>query len=100
MSNHNSILDTLQQMKTLPSIIFISETRVKDTDTDHQLSQIIIPGFTLVLNNSLTNAGGTAIYVSELISYSERTDINFVNGCSIPIEQRREHSLYNSSVCG
>ena len=76
-SNHDAILNTLQQFKTLPCLIFISETRVKDTHTDQQLSQIIIPGFSSLFHNSSTNAGGTAIYVSDLISFNVRKDINF-----------------------
>ena len=72
-----------------PSIIFISETRVHDEKEVFQKSQIKIPGYTFVLDNSSTNAGGTAIYVSNILKYKERKDIIFnypnVEACFVEI---------------
>ena len=67
----------ISELTKLPSIIFISETRVQDEKEKFQKPQIKIPGFTLVLNNSKTNAGGTAIYVSDDLKFKERDDIIF-----------------------
>ena len=49
-------------IEKLPSLIFISETRTHDDKENIQKDQIQIPGFELILENSPTNAGGTAIY--------------------------------------
>ena len=72
-----------------PSIIFISETRVHDEKEQFQKPQIEIPGYTFVLDNSPTNAGGTAIYVTDGLVYKERDDIIFnypnVETCFIEI---------------
>ena len=79
----------ISELSKLPSIIFISETRVKDEKEKFQKTQIKIPGYTLVLDNSKTNAGGTAVYVSNGLQYNERKDIIFnypnVESCFIEI---------------
>ena len=79
----------ISELSKLPSIIFISETRVKDEKEKFQKTQIKIPGYTFVLDNSKTNAGGTAIYVSDDLKFKERDDIIFnypnVEACFVEI---------------
>ena len=79
----------MAEFSKLPSIIFISETRVHDDKEEFQKSQIKIPDYTFVLDNSPTNAGGTAIYVSNELKFQERDDIIFnypnVETCFIEI---------------
>ena len=85
----DSITDLITELSKEPSIIFISETRVHDDKESFQKSQIKIPGYTFVLDNSPTNAGGTAIYVSDGLQFKERDDIIFnypnVEACFIEI---------------
>ena len=66
---YDSIIDFLAQLKETPSIIFISETRVQDSKENIQLPQIRMKGYQLVLANSPTNAGGTAIYVNNDLKF-------------------------------
>ena len=86
----NSITDMIAGLEKSPSIIFISETRVHDDKEEFQLNQIQIPGYKLALDNSSTNAGGTAIYISDELKFNERNDIkfNFPNceACFVDIE--------------
>ena len=73
----NSIKNMIASLDKLPSIIFISETRVHDDKEIFQRDQIHLEGYQLVLDNSPTSAGGTAIYSSNELVCNERTDIKF-----------------------
>ena len=89
--NYDSIVDTLAELKKHPSIIFVTETKLHDSKIDTQKDQIIIEGYsTPLLNNSPTNAGGTAIYVSNNLTSIERRDIKFnypdCEACFVEIE--------------
>ena len=75
--NVNAIIDMISTLQKLPSIIFISETKIQDDKENFQKDQIIIPGYKFVLDNSPTNAGGTAIYVSDDLVWNKRGDIKF-----------------------
>ena len=85
----DNIIAMMAEFSKLPSIIFISETRVHDDKEEFQKTQIKIPGYTFVLDNSPRNAGGTAIYVSDSLIFKERDDIIFnypnVETCFIEI---------------
>ena len=72
-----SITDMIAGLVKLPSILFISETRVQNEKEELQINQIQIEGYKFVLDNSPTNAGGTAIYISDDLKYNERPDIKF-----------------------
>ena len=67
----DDITAMIAELSIDPSIIFISETRLLDEKETFQKSQIKIPGYTFVLDNTPTNAGGTAIYVSDGLKYKE-----------------------------
>ena len=76
--NYDSIKILLERMKPKPSIIFLSETKIPLSPSEIELNKIIFEGFHKpMLNNSPTKAGGTAIYVSETLSYNERPDLKF-----------------------
>ena len=83
----------IAKLTKLPSIIFISETRVLEEKEEFQKSQIKITGYTFVLDNTPTCAGGTAIYVSDDLIYEERDDIIFnypnVEACFIEIKCKK-----------
>ena len=72
-----SISDMLAELDRQPSIIFLSETRVHDDKFEFQENQIQLEGYKFVLNNSPTNAGGTAIYTSNDLKFNKRPDIKF-----------------------
>ena len=74
--NIEAITDSLAELKKQPSILFISETKVQDAKLKTQKPQIQIEGYTFVLHNSPTDAGGTAIYVSDGLKYNP-TEIKF-----------------------
>ena len=72
-----SITDMLAELKNQPSIIFISETKLHDSTFEMQERQIQIEGYKFAsYHNSPTNAGGTAIYVSDGLKFV-CPDINF-----------------------
>ena len=75
--HRNEIVDMLAELSKNPAIIFISETRIQDKKEEFQLPKIQIKGYTFALKNSPTEAGGTAIYVSDSLQYIERKDIKF-----------------------
>ena len=76
-ANCQKIENILAELKHKPSIIFISETKINDTNVNFVKPLINIDGYSVVLSNSTTNAGGTAIYVSNTLMFVERPDINF-----------------------
>ena len=72
-----SITDMLAELDKKPAILFISETRIQDDKQKSQENQIRLDGYKFVLDNSSTNAGGTAIYVSDNLTFNKRPDIKF-----------------------
>ena len=78
-ANYDNIVDTIGQLKQLPSLLFISETKLHDSKIDDQLAQISIDGYSIAFTNSSTKAGDTAIYINNSLSFTERTDIKFVH---------------------
>ena len=53
-------------MSTLPNLICLNETRLKDS-TDFRL--VNLPRYKIVAKNSMTKAGGAAMYISETLEY-------------------------------
>ena len=81
----------IHSLEKQSSIIFISETRVKDKTQKSQVDQIQITGYKLIaIDNSPTNAGGTAIYASDDLKCSPRSDIKFnypnCEACFVQVE--------------
>ena len=77
IGNFDKLVNTLGQFKAYASILFLSETRLHDSKMDFQSSLINIPNYSYVHQNSPTNAGGTAIYVSNSLRFINRPDIKF-----------------------
>ena len=80
----------LAELKPNPSIIFVSETRVKDEKIQKQIEEIKIEGYSKpVLDNSATSAGGTALYVSNQLKFNElqvKFDHDACEACFVEIE--------------
>ena len=77
LENYDKITSTLAELKPNPSMIFISETRVLESKEKEQLDKIRIEGYKFVYDSSPSNAGGTALYVSDNLKFIERPDIKF-----------------------
>ena len=61
-----------------PDIICISESRLKH----NPLTNVNLPGYTLIRTNSPTNAGGVAMYIANNIAYELKTDYEMkIDGC-------------------
>ena len=73
--NTDKINDLIAQLHKPPSIIQISETKLHDDKEEDQLPQIQINGYKIIHNNSSTQAGGTALYISENLKFITRTDL-------------------------
>ena len=88
--NITSINNLIDGLEKYPSLLFISETKIQDDKEELQKDMIQIEGYQLILHNSPTNAGGTAIYASNDLKFNERPDIKFefpnCEACFVDIE--------------
>ena len=89
--NFSKFKNLLASFKPIPSILCLSETRIPLKPTDLQLSQIRFNGFHKpIFESSPTSAGGVAIYVSESLSFVERSDVKFnypdCEACFVEVE--------------
>ena len=64
--NFDDFYHLLTKLNTLPNLICLSETRLKDTSNLRLVNQA---RYNIVTKNSKTNAGGVAMYVSETLKY-------------------------------
>ena len=78
-SNYDKIVDMLAKLKPHSSILFVSETKLHDSKIKQQLKQIRIDGYRIVYENSSSNAGGAAIYVSDDLSFKLSAQISNLN---------------------
>ena len=60
--NFDNLCNFLSKLPTIPHVIGISETKIKDKP----LLNVSIPGYTFLHNNSLSNAGGVGVYVADI----------------------------------
>ena len=73
--NFDSIISFLEKAN-LPEIICISETRLRDKKIKWQKKLVTIPNYDLVYDNSLTSAGGIAVYAKQdIFKYKVRKDL-------------------------
>ena len=72
-----TIEELVHELTVSPDIICISETKLKDEKMDFQMPFVQIPNYSLEIDNSPTNAGGTAMYINNDIEYKLRKDLNF-----------------------
>ena len=64
--NFDDFYHLLTELNTLPNLICLSETRLKDTSS----LRLVNPArYNIVTNNSKTNARGVAMYVSETLEF-------------------------------
>ena len=70
--NFDKLNDLLFQMKFQPDILCISETKIKTSP----LLNISIPGYEFFHADSLSNAGGVALYISKQLQYDLNYDFN------------------------
>ena len=76
--NMDDLLDLLNEIRTRPSIICLTETRLKHDS----LVNIEIQGYKFFHADSVSNAGGVGMYVSEDFQFSCENSFGFSNnGC-------------------
>ena len=68
--------DILITVKELPSIITISETRLRDNN----VYNISITGYEFISKASKTNAGGFGMYVKDTLNFIKRPDLEITLG--------------------
>ena len=75
--NFDDLKQFFSQFKRNVDVICLSETRL----SDHNLSSCFLPGYRLFYCNSKTKAGGSAIYVSDVIECKQLSIIINTDGC-------------------
>ena len=63
----DELASMISRMTVPPDVICVSESRLKDDKIDWQLKMVDIPNYYLKYDNSKTDAGGVAIYISNTI---------------------------------
>ena len=76
VKNLNKITNWLDISSIFPDVIAISETKL----TGNKHTMVNIKGYSFIHNNSLTNAGGAALYIRSGLMLRERPDLN-LNDC-------------------
>ena len=75
IKNKQKIEELLYDFNKSPHVIAISETKLND---DSNLGQTNIQGYHLLNENSKSNAGGVALYVSQKLNYVRKPELSFV----------------------
>ena len=75
--NVDKIKSLIKKLTKPPSIIHVCETKlpVDEEKLKLLLPEIQIKGYDIVYNNSITNAGGTALYIQENLKFTKREDL-------------------------
>ena len=63
--NLEKLRNTISELSSNPSIIFVSETMLHESKLEWQLPQVVLQGFELIYHNSTTRKGGVAMYSGE-----------------------------------
>ena len=89
--NFDDFYHLLTELNTLPNLICLSETRLKDT---LNLRLVNLARHNIVTKNSKTNAGGVAMYVSETLEYEviQKYSINDPNCEDLWVKLRFKNS--------
>ena len=78
LDNFDNFYEFLTTLPFFPDIVCVSETRLKGDP----LINVSIPGYNFLHSDSVTNAGGVAIYVSSKFQFTIDHELNLnVNGC-------------------
>ena len=75
--NYDNLIEFLSNLSLPPHIISITETKIKDKPSVN----IGIPGYTFLHVNSISNAGGVGVYVSDLLQFKELSFVATFPGC-------------------
>ena len=75
--NYDDLHAFLSDLPCKPHIISISETKIKDKP----LTSISLPGYIFLHKNSVSNAGGVGVYISDLLQFNEITFKATFPGC-------------------
>ena len=75
--NYDDLHAFLSDLPCKPHIISISETKIKDKP----LTSISLPGYIFLHKNSVSNAGGVGVYISDLLRFNEITFKATFPGC-------------------
>ena len=100
--NLDQLNEFLSVLDTTPDIIAISETKLNN----NTVSNIEIPSYEFIQDNSITNAGGTALYFSKGLNALHRPDIKFtmqqVESCWIELQLSSDfpNNKSNSIIVG
>jgi len=70
--NKDKVEKFLESFYRLPKVISISETKLNP----NSVSNINIPNYTFIRNNSLTCASGVGLYIKNNMQYPLRTDLS------------------------
>jgi len=72
VKNLNKITDWLNSSSIFPDVIATSETKL----SGDKHTMVNIKGYSFIHKNSLTNAGGPALYIKSELMFRERPDLN------------------------
>ena len=90
--------DILLTFEDLPTVITMSETRLRD----NHVCNISITGYEFISKASDTNAGGVGMYVKDNVNFIRRSDLeislNGVETCFIEIPRIRQKNLIIGSI--
>ena len=75
--NYDNLIEFLTNVPLRPHIISLTETKIKDKP----LVNITIPGYTFLHVNSVSNAGGVGVYVSDLLQFKKLSFEASFSGC-------------------
>ena len=96
--NKSLLHDILSTVKTMLDIIEISETKINENTS----ANLNIPGYAFVNINSKTQAGGVALYVSDDLEFSRRSDLDIsgdgIESCWIELA-RTAQKLCRNRLC-
>ena len=91
--NKPLLLDILSTVKTMPDIIAISESKINENTS----ANLNIPGYAFVNINSKTQAGGVAMYVSNDLEFSRRSDLDIsgdgMESCWIELARTAQNNV-------
>ena len=99
LKNISQVEEMISVMSNPPEFIAISETKL---NKNSNLNFVQITNYQLLNQNSLTFAGGVAIYVKSNVNFTNRMDINFhcIEYESIWIEIISDSNKFNNIILG
>ena len=91
--NKSLLHDILSTVKTTPDIIAISASKINENTS----ANLKIPGYAFVNTNSKTQAGGVALYLSNDLKFSRRSDLDIsddgIESCRIELARTAQKNI-------